>query len=234
MDPLEKALSQIKQINREKREARKFVSTGIPDLDDALKGGFPRGHLTEIWGEAACGKSRMVGITLLHNSKRQITCALIDIDGDYESVFPIPDMEKAVEETGQVVYVKPRTGAETIESALALAETCDLVVVDSLGGFCGDGFGEDLLEPLGAAAQRTGCCILVTVPARYSIRKRAMGPLSQYRVRYYAGTLIKMERISIIRRQGVRVGIEVEFQIEKCKHTDPAQNVVRYAMRDDS
>ncbi|KAI3406086.2 RAD57 [Candida oxycetoniae] len=51
----------------EEAEGESFISTGLPDIDEALGGsGIPLGEITEIFGASGCGKSQFV-YQIIHN-----------------------------------------------------------------------------------------------------------------------------------------------------------------------
>jgi len=47
-----------REMLQRKRERRQYMSTGCPILDATLGGGFPCGGITELVGEAGCGKTQ--------------------------------------------------------------------------------------------------------------------------------------------------------------------------------
>jgi len=69
----------------EVRPAPEMVSSGIPALDD-LTGGLPRGSLTEICGAASSGRTSVLLATLATATKRQETCALVDVSDAFDPV----------------------------------------------------------------------------------------------------------------------------------------------------
>ena len=54
------------------------VTTGIPDLDTRLEGGFPRGHLSEVTGPRSSGRLAILVSALAGATARGETVALVD------------------------------------------------------------------------------------------------------------------------------------------------------------
>ena len=55
------------------------VSCGVPELDQYLCGGFPRGALTEICGLPSSGRTSLMHAFLAQITQRQEVCALVDV-----------------------------------------------------------------------------------------------------------------------------------------------------------
>jgi hypothetical protein len=60
-----------------------MLSTGIPELD-AIAGGIPRGHLTEIFGPRSSGKTTALVATLAAATRRGESCVLIDASDSFD------------------------------------------------------------------------------------------------------------------------------------------------------
>lgn len=54
-------------------------STGIPELDAILGGGFPRGSIVELCGSASSGRTSVSFSLLAKATERQETCAYVDV-----------------------------------------------------------------------------------------------------------------------------------------------------------
>ena len=54
-------------------------STGITELDDLLRGGFPRGSLVEVCGASSSGRTSVSFSLLAQATARQETCAFVDV-----------------------------------------------------------------------------------------------------------------------------------------------------------
>ena len=67
----------------EVRPAPEMVSSGIREMD-ALTGGFPRGCLTEVCGDASSGRTSVLLATLAAATQRQEVCALVDVSDAFD------------------------------------------------------------------------------------------------------------------------------------------------------
>jgi recA bacterial DNA recombination protein len=65
------------------RPAPEIVSSGIPQLD-SLTGGFARGCLTEICGEASAGRTSVLLFALARATQRGEVCALVDTSDAFD------------------------------------------------------------------------------------------------------------------------------------------------------
>ncbi len=69
----------------EVRPALKMVSSGIREID-ALRGGLPRGCLTEVCGTASSGRTSVLLAALTAATQRAETCALVDTSDAFDPV----------------------------------------------------------------------------------------------------------------------------------------------------
>lgn len=69
----------------EVRPMPELVSSGIRELD-ALSGGLPRGCLTEVCGQASSGRTSLLLALLASATRRQETCALVDVSDAFDPV----------------------------------------------------------------------------------------------------------------------------------------------------
>lgn len=60
-----------------------FLSTGIMEVD-CITGGFPRGAITEIFGPASSGRTSFVLSALVHATRHEEVCALIDTHDTFD------------------------------------------------------------------------------------------------------------------------------------------------------
>jgi len=71
---------------REKRFAE-FLSTGVPEIDSLTGGGFPRGAITEIFGQASSGRTSLLLSILSELTSREEICALVDTGDSFGPAF---------------------------------------------------------------------------------------------------------------------------------------------------
>ena len=63
----------------------KILPTGIPELDFALgKGGLPVGHLIEIYGRPASGKSALTYYVIKSAQTRGLSCGYVNAEGTWD------------------------------------------------------------------------------------------------------------------------------------------------------
>jgi hypothetical protein len=76
-------LAAVRPASRlEVRPQPEMLSTGIPEVD-AITGGLPRGHLSEICGAASSGKTSLLLATLAAATRRGESCVLIDASDSF-------------------------------------------------------------------------------------------------------------------------------------------------------
>jgi recombination protein RecA len=106
-----------------------FFPSGFRALDAALGGGFPRGHMVELFGPSGCGKTTLAIQCVAHAQKNALTAAWIDADHTFDPAYAArlgADMEL-------VPFAQPASAEQGMEIARQLAGSgaVDLVVVDS-------------------------------------------------------------------------------------------------------
>ena len=106
-----------------------FFPSGFRALDGVLGGGFPRGHMVELFGPSGCGKTTLAIQCVARAQKNALTAAWIDADHTFDPAWAAGlgvDMER-------VPFGQPATAEEGMEIArqLAASGAVDLVVVDS-------------------------------------------------------------------------------------------------------
>lgn len=113
------------------------ISTGIVALDEALDGGFPRGHQIELYGAPGGGKSAIAMSTAVQaqkaagGTKKNVTWI------DLESAFVPETAKKAGLNLDSLLYADASHSAEEVMQMvedLALSGSMDVVVVDSVAG----------------------------------------------------------------------------------------------------
>ena len=77
-------LAAVRPASRlEARPSPEMLSTGIAEVD-ALTGGLPRGHLTEICGAASSGKTSLLLATIAAATRRGENCVLINASDSFD------------------------------------------------------------------------------------------------------------------------------------------------------
>ena len=103
--------------------------SGFQALDEALGGGFPRGHIVELFGPSGCGKTTLAIQCVAAIQKQSLTAAWIDADHTFEAAWA----EQLGVAIDQFPFAQPASAEQGLEIARALSASgaVDLVVVDS-------------------------------------------------------------------------------------------------------
>jgi recombination protein RecA len=110
-------------------EPGSFFASGFHALDEVLGGGFPRGHMVELFGPSGCGKTTLAIQCVGRVQKNAFTAAWIDADHTFDPAYAAGlgvEMER-------MPFAQPATAEQGLEIARQLAGSggVDLVVVDS-------------------------------------------------------------------------------------------------------
>src|ERR1035437_3174028 len=106
-----------------------FFPSGFRALDEVLGGGFPRGHMVEIFGPSGCGKCALGLTCVVRAQQNALPAAWIDADHTFDPAYAAlrgVDMEPPP-------GAQPASAEQGMEIARQLAGSgaVDLVVVDS-------------------------------------------------------------------------------------------------------
>ena len=106
------------------------ISSGRPDLDIALGGGYPVGKIIEIFAENACGKTGLALEAILEIQKAGGTAAIIDA----EHALNVEYCEQIGIDVSKLLICQPSWGEQAFEAIRALISTeeVDLIIVDSV------------------------------------------------------------------------------------------------------
>jgi len=107
------------------------ISSGIPDLDDALGiGGFPRGRIVEIYGPESSGKSTVAIHLVAEAQKKGLLCAYMDMEYALD-----PEYMRSLGVNVEDLYLsQPATAEQVLEisNRLARSEQFGVIVIDSV------------------------------------------------------------------------------------------------------
>ena len=106
-----------------------FFTSGFRALDEALGGGFPRGHMVELFGPSGCGKTTLAIQCVAHAQEAGLTAAWIDADHTFDPGYAAQlgvDVER-------MPFAQPGSAEQGLEITRTLAGSgaVDLIVVDS-------------------------------------------------------------------------------------------------------
>jgi recombination protein RecA len=80
----------------QRRSAVEVQPSGVSELDALLRGGFPRGSLVEVCGDASSGRTSLAFSLLAQATERQEACAFVDVS---DSLDPLSLAAAGVELT---------------------------------------------------------------------------------------------------------------------------------------
>jgi|GEM_PF-1787138 len=140
---MSKLLEAIAKLNEEKGGAvgsvldiprgHGNIPTGLIELDRHIRGGVPRGKLTQIYGENNCGKSTLVMGIAREAQAQGLNVAYIDPERTFD-----PEYARAIgidiDTPGRFVAAAPDDGIDAIDIMEALVDTGEigLLVLDSV------------------------------------------------------------------------------------------------------
>tara|TARA_R110002049_G_scaffold53852_6_gene150284 strand:- start:4909 stop:5886 length:978 start_codon:yes stop_codon:yes gene_type:complete len=108
----------------------KTISSGRPELDDALGGGYGVGKIIEIYAESGCGKTGLCLEAVAEVQSSGGSVAIIDAEHALNTEY----CEQIGVKIDDLYISQPTFGEQAIEAIRALIETggIDLIIVDSV------------------------------------------------------------------------------------------------------
>jgi recombination protein RecA len=106
------------------------ISTGVPEIDGALGGGFPQGRIIEIFGPEASGKSTICWSTIADIQRNGGMVGYVDVEHALDNSY----LSKMGVDLAKMAISQP----DTAETALSIVEDMidtglfDMIVVDSV------------------------------------------------------------------------------------------------------
>jgi recombination protein RecA len=120
----------LQRLARMEPQLASGIPTGFPALDNTIGiGGFPRGHIVEIFGPAGCGKTTLL-LQIAANVQRDgLTAAWIDADHTFDPAWAT----HLGVEAPRMPLAQPQTAEQALEISRTLAAcgAVDLLIVDS-------------------------------------------------------------------------------------------------------
>lgn len=106
-----------------------FIDTGIPAFNLAFGGGFPRGRIIEVYGQAGAGKT-MLCLQTMANAQKEGVAGFIDM----EHAISFERMKKMGVKLDEVAYSTPEYAEDAFETIEAMVSTgkFSMIVVDSV------------------------------------------------------------------------------------------------------
>ncbi len=218
------------------------LSTGCPGLDGALGiGGLPRGHVVEVFGPAASGKTTLGLCALLAAQRAGGHGALVDAEGALDPAYA----RRLGLDPRRLLVSRPASA----EQAFAVAETLagsgiDLVVIDSVAALLPQG---EIEVPIGAGVRGLHARVVGEAMERLARRLRgtptvvlaldqlrlrlgaANGPVETSgggeALRYLAAQRLEIRRIGALLRDGRIAGNRVRVRVVKNLFSQPGRAV---------
>jgi recombination protein RecA len=107
----------------------KHLPSGIPELDSILGGGFPRGHISELFGPESAGKSLICLKTIAETQRTGGVAAYVDTEGEFAPEFAkINGVD-----LDTLLISNPDNGEDALEIVRSLVKKkLDIIVLDSI------------------------------------------------------------------------------------------------------
>ena len=193
------------------------------------QGGFPRGHLFEIYGPNGAGKTTFATLLIASAQRQEIKCAYIEaeyLDKEHAEFLGV-DMDA-------LTLIKTKRAEDIFIEAIGMCnDGYGLIVIDSLGGMVteaqhetevGDNgqwaqiasFLAKELPKLDEAASLNNVCVVFTNQIRANIQRFGMGPESDsfggYTFKHTVGARFEIRRVSWIKYSDKVVGFKLKIR----------------------
>lgn len=211
------------------------VATGCLSLDWALgHGGFPRGHLVEIFGPPDSGKTTL-GLEAIAAAQRAGGVgAFLDAEHSLNAVYA----SGLGVDTNSLIYAQPGTAHHALEVTRSLVKTCavDVIVLDSVAALGPDpnsltsaaafGRGADFdywpfvngLRALHALLPKSPCCVIFLNQLRSRLRTEigcSETSPGAPALHCFASIRIRVERRATITARGEAIGSRCALKVTK-------------------
>lgn len=140
------------------------LPTGIGSLDDLLGGGLPRGHLSEIAGGPASGRTAVLYALLASATRRGEVAAVVDLPNALDP----PSLARTGADLERVLWVRPPSPQIALKCAELIlnAGGFGIVVLDGLGARAARPLPRHVWPRLVQVSRRAGAACLVCAPRR--------------------------------------------------------------------
>lgn len=224
-------LGEVPNLNLE------FVSTGIPQIDEIMGGGFPKGRIVEIFGMEGSGKTTLA-LHACAKAQRDGLVAYIDVE---HSVNPEWATKLGVN-IGELYFAQPGCAEEALDIIEKLIETeqFGLIVVDSvaalvpkveLEGEAGEAhvglqsrLMSQFMRRLTSRIAKSHTCLLfinqirMKIGVMYGNPETTSGGLA---LKYYASIRLSLKKQKVTEEKGVPVFVQTKVTAIKNKVAEP-------------
>ncbi|KKN86934.1 hypothetical protein LCGC14_0264970 [marine sediment metagenome] len=214
------------------------IETDIPGLDDILAGGWRRGRMGMVIGEASMGKTLIMQWTIRAFQQKGYVCGFIDPEKTFDAEW----FEKTGVNTSELLVVRPTSTEQAFDLACDWAANgMDFIGIDSLAALVPVYRLEHDLEEkdvMGLHARKVGeglaqltnrnwdSFILCTNQLRsklgivYGSPDEIPGGRAQ---KFYASYILKVRRAGWVEDNGRKVGYNLNIRTIKNKLAPPEQ-----------
>ena len=212
------------------------MESGCASLDNLLGGGFERGCITEIYGEAGSGKTNICLQTAINVTRNGNFVIYVDSEGVSMERFRQMGGDDNIAK--RILFYKVYKFSQQTEiiervATLAMKKNIPLIIVDSLTEYyrAERGVGEDLstqkslawqLSVLSTVARKMNIAVIVTNQVYMDTTTGEIKPIGGYALHHNAKTIIYLRKIgnsyreaTLIKHRSRREGLRMRFQIDE-------------------
>ncbi len=220
------------------------IPSGSLALDIALGiGGFPRGRISEIFGQESSGKTTLALLTIANAQKLGGIAAFIDAEHALD-----PNYAKALGVNLDTLYIsQPDSGEQAlgIVDILCRSNAVDLIVIDSvaalvpqaeLSGEIGDQYiglqarlMSQSLRRLASIVSKSKTCVIFINQIREKVGVMFGNPETTpggRALKFYSSVRVELRRMETIRRDKESVGAKIKAKVVKNKLAPPFREAV--------
>lgn len=240
-EDLKRAMATIESAYAPRVDHRESTIGGVPTGSVGLDrntacGGWPRGRVSEIWGEESSSKTTLLLHSMAEAQRAGGTVAFIDV----EHALDVRYAQALGVDLDAALLFKPESGAQTfgIITELVKSDAVDLIVVDSVAAMISEseitGDGDEAavaklmasgLRPLIPALSRSKSALVFINQMRAAKRMCPQPDQSPWELRPTGGNALKFycsvrAEISVVRKISIAdeiIGSEVKIYLHKSK-----------------
>lgn len=229
----------IMKLGQQERLYIESISTGSISLDIALGvGGFPRGRISEIFGQESSGKTTLALTAIANAQKNGGIAAFIDAEHALD-----PEYAKKLGVDVDNLYIsQPDSGEQalSIVEMLAKSNTIDIIVIDSVAalvpqaeieGQIGDQFiglqarlMSQALRKLTAIVGKSKTAVIFINQVREKVGVMFGNPETTpggRALKFYASVRIELRKIDNIKKGETNIGARIKAKVVKNKVSPP-------------
>jgi recombination protein RecA len=228
----------IMQLGEAARLDVEVISTGFPQLDEALGvGGLPRGRVVDVYGPESSGKTTLCLKVIAESQQQGGLCTFIDT----EHALDLNYAARCGMRIDELYLAQPHTGEEALEVAEAMVRAgVDVVVIDSAAGLVpraeieGE-MGENhaglqarlmsqALRKLAGPICKHNTLLIFTNQLRIKTGVFLGNPETStggMALRFYASVRIDLRRVRAVKSNGEVIGARIRATVKKNKVAPP-------------